>query len=336
MHDTPSSPLAVRTAPIGVVVELGRERRRGRLLARQRFGGIVEVNLEAKTGAVVLCHVSPSQHHQCTVVLEAVVVGEANSAQQVAAHSRTLVLRWNWAYCSTGLQEMRTEMPALLGLAVGDLARERLKILASGGALFAFHDEGLAAIRRFAQDVARGGRPRAREEEGRSAAPPEARLRGALAASRAHHRVRIDVPCRYLADGAVREGRVYNIGRIGFFVTTDDELPSIGTPIRITIGVKQGGRVSHVEIEGTVRWRRTGRPARGLVGFGVRILHIEDGASRRRFDALLDHLMARRQAGNGAGRVPGAGLVVADSQPAYEPPVPGAASCATVAHGGPI
>ena len=293
-YDALAIQLPLLTEPIQSIFEHGSRRSLGTIRVRQSEGGVVETPTYVRLGGLVLCHLFPAPEEGSALTVEGTVLGRVSTVRQAEGLSAHL-LRWNWAYCADGVGCLAERLDSLLGIANGDVARERLYRLSSGG-LYSFVDHGetraaglATRLRDTVEQIDGGATGRPLQEEFER--PPLERLRS-------HERIGVTIPCLFKVGEQNIVARIYNISREGIFVACADEMPEEKERLDMAIAVQTGAERYRIVFSGKVQWR-IDSPGGSGGGFGLAVETVQDSRDGAVFHAFLDDLIRKH-----IGRLP--------------------------------
>ena len=287
-------PVFLITTPREIVVEMQGARVPGRLSSRQPTGGVVAADLSPHMGALLLCHLYRDGYRKPTLSIEGLVMGAAAASFDARAVTG-FVVRWNWAYAAKGEDALRRSLKELLAYPASRL-RDKTVVTVNEGAIFAFRSQPRDRLEWLVRRMQERSLP-TNDSDGAIEIRGAHRPAEPLARMREHERIPVDVPCRFGTNGSgsgAVEGRIYNVGREGVFITTQEMLPDEGDPIQIRIVMRHDDERCLIKLNGIVRWPMQRCDMLRGGGFGVHVRSIADGRGGRVFHAFLDRVIARR------------------------------------------
>ena len=299
MKRSRSSHVPRRSEALPAVLDHMGKRWRGTVLHRDAGDAVVETALQAAIGGLFLCQLFGVEGEEAVLVLDGSVVRVA-APRSVRTGRYTYNVRWRWAYLKTSREVLRERLVEVLGVAPEDI-RDSMLTGGDYGALYAF-DPSTA---RYADTVARRlfrsnpvtetlkstvERPRRPEKR---EMPRTFRLHRPFARIRAHARVDVGKPCRYVVHGQESTAWLRDVSREGAFISTRWRIPDRDTRVIVSLHAIVGGFRREIVLSGTVRWRGDDPRSCRQRGFGLYVDSVVDGDRGRHFQRYLDeHLGA--------------------------------------------
>lgn len=296
--------------PVTAVVEYVGKPWPARLGDRGPHEAVLECRLRTSIGSIILVRLLAPTGVREWLTLECAVRAVMAPPSSADGFS-TYLVRWRWAYCPQGVEALRERVAWLSGQRGFDLEPSR-SLLVDAGALYAFDPD---ALRYAERTLARAFVPLhggTFPDGGPSSALPLASSRGSrapirgpgpafrttlrlhrpFARLRAQERVRVDLPCRYVASDREMSGWLRDLSRSGAFVSTRWTFPPVGSRVIVSFSTALDGHRRRFVLTGVTRRVNDDRNAPPPPGFGVEVESIVDGEKGHAFQRYLDRMMS--------------------------------------------